>query len=132
MRRWDDETAHGTVLGTVGFMAPEQERGDVDLVDQRSDVFGLGALLRVMASPMPRRLQAIAQKASAADREQRYPDASAFAEDLRRFQDGDPVAAYREGAFERLERLVSKYRTPILLVLVYLLLRLVFIIFSNR
>jgi serine/threonine protein kinase len=125
-------TAHGTVLGTTGYMSPEQERGDVDLVDQRTDVFGLGALLRVITTPMPRRLAAIAARATSADRDQRYSDASAFAEDLRRFQNGDPVSAYREGSLERLERLVSKYRTPILLVLVYLLLRMLFIIFSNR
>ena len=42
-----------------------------------------------------------------------------------------PVAL-AETFLERLERLVSKYRTPILLVLVYLLLRMLFIIFSNR
>lgn len=131
-RRTAVTTAHGTILGTPGFMAPEQEHGQVDLIDQRTDVFGLGALLRVMAGTMPRRLAAIAARATAPDRELRYTDAAAFAEDLRRFQDGEPVTAYREGRFERLERLVYKYRTPILLVLVYLLLRALFIIFAGR
>src|SRR5207248_7961699 len=32
------DTGHGTVLGTPGFMAPEQARGDVALIDERSDV----------------------------------------------------------------------------------------------
>jgi len=132
MRRSDDETAHGTILGTEGFMAPEQQRGEVDQIDQRTDVYGLGALLRAIAGPLPRRLESIVSRATASDRDQRYPDAVAFAEDIRRFQDGDPVDAHREGTFERLERIVGRYRTPILLVLVYLLLRALFIIFSNR
>ncbi len=41
-------TADGTVLGTPGFMPPEQALGRVDLVDARSDLWAASALLFVM------------------------------------------------------------------------------------
>ena len=39
------ETAAGTVMGTSAYMAPEQARGEVDTLDARCDVFGLGGIL---------------------------------------------------------------------------------------
>ena len=41
----DQLTGTGLGMGTPAFMAPEQARGEIDRLDQRCDVFGLGAIL---------------------------------------------------------------------------------------
>lgn len=46
-------TRTGTAVGTPGFMAPEQARGDNRRVDERADVFGLGGLLAVILTGAP-------------------------------------------------------------------------------
>ncbi len=43
-------TRDGTALGTPAFMAPEQARGRVHLIDVRSDLFAVGALLYALVS----------------------------------------------------------------------------------
>ena len=49
----DNLTQAGTILGTPAFMAPEQARGEIDNVDERSDVFGLGGILCVILTGNP-------------------------------------------------------------------------------
>src|SRR5271169_7076377 len=66
-------TGHGTVMGTPGYMSPEQARGEVEVLDARSDIFSLGALLRFMLTQktpgftprLDRSLEAIGRKATA-------------------------------------------------------------------
>jgi len=46
-------TRAGSVLGTPAYMPPEQAIGAIDQVDQRSDVFGLGAILCAILTGQP-------------------------------------------------------------------------------
>ncbi len=137
----ENATAHGTVLGTPGYMAPEQERGEVNLIDQRTDVFALGSILESVLQEPPdsshieshsRPLRAICAKAKSPEMSARYPSAQDLAADVGRYLDGLPVSAYRENIFERTARLLSRNRVAVVLVLAYLFMRLLFILFSRR
>ncbi|MDY3553049.1 protein kinase [Gemmata sp. JC717] len=46
-------TQAGSVLGTPAFMPPEQAAGEIDKIDCRSDVFGLGAILCALLTGRP-------------------------------------------------------------------------------
>jgi serine/threonine protein kinase len=132
------ETRDGTIVGTPGFMAPEQARGEVQLVDARSDVYALGAVLKQLvtgvdrgvnaASVSLRPLEAIWRKAMAPLPDGRYSSAQALGRDVARFLDQQPIEAYREPPLERVRRVVAKYQTPIALVLAYLAMRILFIV----
>jgi serine/threonine protein kinase len=87
-------TRPGDVLGTPAFMSPEQARGED--VDQRSDVYAVGAMLeQLLTGRLPRKaadaalaqappeLVAIVRRAMAPDREARYADCGALAIELR-------------------------------------------------
>jgi eukaryotic-like serine/threonine-protein kinase len=48
-----DLSRAGSVLGTPSYMAPEQARGEVDLIDRRVDVFALGSILAEILTGKP-------------------------------------------------------------------------------
>ena len=130
--RREPDTAPGTVLGTPGFMAPEQAQGSHHLVDARTDVYALGAILRTLLQPeggarVAPAVVSIWSRAMAPEPEGRYPSAAALAADVTRYLDGEPVEAHRESTLERVGRLFRKYQTAIVLVLTYLLIRFLFL-----
>ena len=120
--------ATGMRIGTPGFMAPEQERGDTADVGPRADVFALGALASWMfaGDSLSKRLKAIVAKSQAVSPADRYADAGALSIDLQRYRDGLAVSAYRETWLDGAARWFARYRTFILLVLSYLVMRTLF------
>ena len=134
-------TVAGAVMGTPAYMPPEQARGEA--VDERADVFSLGAMLYhtlagappyaartatdVIAHAIagkvvplsarktgaPPDLIAIVEHAMANDPADRYPTAQALAEELRRFQTGQLVAAHDYSLGERIARFVRRHRAAV-------------------
>jgi len=129
-------TAHGAILGTPGYMSPEQARGDIDSLDQRSDIFSLGAVLRFLLNAVPARsdrsLEAICAKATHNDPAQRYPSVQDLACDVSRYLDGLAVAAHRESFLEKSLRFYRRYRFFILLIAAYLVMRVLLLLILRR
>jgi len=149
------QTAAGAILGTPGYMAPEQAGGASDL-DERADIYALGAILRFLltgeAPPIageagghrahppdtrrwsdriPRPIEAICRKAMAIRPENRYSSVPEMSADVARFLTGGRVLAYPESLPERTRRFAARHRTAIVLIAVYLAVRLSLILWRR-
>ncbi|HKC60265.1 MAG TPA: serine/threonine-protein kinase [Myxococcales bacterium] len=132
-RRAPGDTGEGSVLGTPGFMAPEQQSGGSGSVDARADVFSLGALLQSLLAPgAPAALRAITRKAMSPRPDDRYPGAADLAKDAERFLEAAPVSAYPENLLRRALRVAKRHRVAAAIVAAYLVGRGLILLFTHR
>jgi serine/threonine protein kinase len=125
-------TLHGAVLGTPGYMAPEQEHGQIESIDQRADVYGLGVLLSMLLPVgCPKAIHAVANKARSANAADRYFAVAEMGRDVSCFLDGERVNAFPEGPWDTGRRLIKRHRTFVILITTYLVVRLVLLLLAR-
>jgi serine/threonine-protein kinase len=134
-------TLSGVRMGTPSYMAPEQALGQTHTIGPSVDIYALGAVLYELLTGrppfrgetaaetelqvvhqdpvppsrlnprVPRDLETICLTCLHKAPERRYATAAALAEDLRRFQHGEPIAARPVGLVERTGKWVRRYPT---------------------
>lgn len=133
-------TLTGQVIGTPGYISPEQARGDTTTLDRRTDIFSLGVILyeilsgstpfsgtssievmidmleghpemlRRRAPQIPGDLEAITMRCLEPDPEKRYPSARELADDLQRWLRGEAILTRRTGLLYSFRRAVRRHR----------------------
>ena len=120
------------IAGTRGFMAPEQERGDIESIDASTDVYALGAILRAILPNAPKPLAAVIAKAMSPDRAARYADAKEIADEIARYLDDAPLRAYRATPVERAMKWLARNSALVTVVIAYLVMRIAFFLWMRR
>ncbi len=132
-------TQTGDIVGTRQYMSPEQAAGEAALVDQRTDIYSLGATLyelltlrpafgrqdlaagalaarseppriRSLRPEVPFDLETVVGKALAQQRDERYLTAQELADDLKRLLAGQSPIARRPSLVDRTAKWARQHR----------------------
>jgi hypothetical protein len=155
-------TRSGDVVGTIRYMSPEQTRGQRTLIDERTDVYSLGAamyelltlepvfsgntqheLLLEILDPEPRRLRAvnpavpveletIVLKSLSKTPADRYCSAAALAADLQRYLNHQPILARPPSLLERARKWSRRHPAVVAAGMLMLAVVAVASLVSNR
>ena len=143
MEDQSDLTVSGAVVGTPSYMSPEQAEARRGEVNERTDIYSLGAilyegltgtppfrgrtpaetLLQVLKSePVPPRLvnpkvpadlETICLRCLEKEPRKRYGSAEELSQDLQRFLDGEPIQAEPPGYVEKIWRWYRRHSTMV-------------------
>ena len=149
------QTMSGKPLGTPAYMAPEQARGLITEIDERSDIYALGAVLyeiltgdppfegqnaadilakvitdeplpiTALEPDAPPDLCAVVAKTLAKKKEDRYSSAREVAHEIETYMAGGRIGVYEYSAWELLKRFVRKNRALSLLIAALILVFIV-------
>jgi len=153
-------TMTGDVMGTLRYMSPEQTRGRGVRIDQRTDIYSLGAtlyelltfqplfndneraaLLRKIVDTepiaptelnpaIPDDLETIILKATAKETQERYQTAGELADDLQRYLDQKPILAKRPSMLDQVWKWSRRHRDVTIVSLAFMLMLMLLTSFS--
>jgi WD40 repeat protein/serine/threonine protein kinase len=156
-----EQTVAGSAIGTPSYMSPEQADGDIEHIDEISDVWSLGAVLyeiltgvppydgktrmeilvKVGRKPVkpvrercpdaPADLTAIAEKCLQKNKRHRYQSARELSEDVSAYMTGRRVGAYEYSAWELLKRFAVQNRTTFIAIGLILLVIIGALVFTT-